>query len=311
MSVVMSRPTTLRAAIEKVSIESLLSDQFRTPAPDASPPAAAPTAAAPTAAIPPTAVPPAAVPPAAQEDSTQALEDMVNAMLTSAAETLPATPPEPAVTTPAVAAAAVPPSPEPAAVEPLMPETHAGATPPVPIPAAAAMTPDAEPIGLPELEAIEAELDPPPAPDQAAPAPFIQLPPRRREPIGDESGTERNSAVGKVDPDAFARATEDFMRSSPVLGATGRKVSRPEEETGFNDPDAIAVASMVQELGRLDVPAGRQPEVRARLVDLARRIEKGELEWSSLRKAVWFAMEYPEIARRLMPVLLPWIDRAA
>ena len=102
------------------------------------------------------------------------------------------------------------------------------------------------------------------------------------------------------------------MRSSPVLGATGRKVNRPDhEETGFNDPDAIAVASMMQELARLDVPAGRQAELRARLQDLARRIESGELDWAALRKAVWFAMEYPELARRLMPVLLPWIDRAA
>ena len=31
----------------------------------------------------------------------------------------------------------------------------------------------------------------------------------------------------------------------------------------------------------------------------------------ALRKAVWFAMEYPELARRLVPVLLPWMDRAA
>jgi hypothetical protein len=305
MSVVMSRPT-LRAAIEKVSIESLLSDQFRTPAAEPSPPAAAPPAA-----VTPVAVPPAAVPPAVQEGSTQALEDMVNAMLTSAADTLPAQPLETAATTPVEAPAVVPPPQAPAAVEPARPDAFAGATPPAPIPVAGDMTTDSEELGLPEIEAIEAELDAPPAPTSAAPAPFIQLPPRNRQPNGQESETERNSAVGKVDPDAFARATEDFMRSSPVLGATGRKVSRPEEDTGFNDPDAIAVASMVQELGRLDVPAGRHAEVRARLTDLARRIEKGELEWTSLRKAVWFAMEYPEIARRLMPVLLPWIDRAA
>jgi hypothetical protein len=338
MSVVMSRPTTLRAAIEKVSIESLLSDQFRAPADDASPPAAAPPppaaappaavtpVAVPTAAIPPAAAPPTAVPPVAaphaavpppaappvvQESSTQALEDMVNAMLTSAAETLPAAPTEPAATIPVEAAAVTPPPQGPAAAGPARPDAFAGATPPAPIPAVADTTPESEPLGLPELEAIEAELDPPLAPPPPSPAPFIQLPPRNRAPIDQESDTERNSAVGKVDPDAFARATEDFMRSSPVLGATGRKVSRPEEETGFNDPDAIAVASMVQELGRLDVPAGRHAEVRARLLDLARRIEKGELEWTSLRKAVWFAMEYPEIARRLMPVLLPWIDRAA
>jgi len=104
------------------------------------------------------------------------------------------------------------------------------------------------------------------------------------------------------------------MRSSPVLGATGRKVQRPAPEPaghGFHDPDAIAIISIVDELTVLGVPATRQSETRARLLDLSRRIENGELEWNALKKAVWFAMEYPEVARRLMPLLLPWIDRAA
>lgn len=106
------------------------------------------------------------------------------------------------------------------------------------------------------------------------------------------------------------------MRSSPVLGAKGRRVKRGYDEpasegAGFEDADAIAVASMVEDLGPLGVPVARQAETRARLLDLARRLESGELDWAALRKAVWFAMEYPEVARRLMPVLLPWIDRAA
>jgi hypothetical protein len=101
------------------------------------------------------------------------------------------------------------------------------------------------------------------------------------------------------------------MRSSPVLGATGRRVQRGFEDQGFADPDAIALGSMAQDLERLGIPAGRQPEVRARLMDLARRLEGGELEWGMLRKAVWFAMEYPALAQRVMPLLLPWIDRAA
>lgn len=373
MSVVMSRPTTLRAAIEKVSIESLLSDQFREPSAEASAPATPPPAvASPTAAPPaPTAAspiappadspapvapaPPAALPPVSAaptpaepraEDSPQRLEDMVNSMLSSAAEALPkesATPFQPAAIEPA--SEVKPPAAEPVADLPVIPLFEQVQTAPPPRPTAptpaieapAAAPPATDPIpadktelpppiapasqpvaeedepGLPAIEDIEAELDvtPPPAAPAASPSRFIQLPPRRRPSRAEESNTEADSAVGKVDPDAFARATEDFMRSSPVLGATGRKVKRPEEETGFGDPDAIAVASMVQELGRLDVPAGRHAEVRARLMDLARRIEKGELEWTTLRKAVWFAMEYPEIARRLMPVLLPWIDRAA
>ena len=96
-----------------------------------------------------------------------------------------------------------------------------------------------------------------------------------------------------------------------MLGATGRKVQRGFEDHGFNDADAIAVGSMAQDMDRMTIPAERQPEVRARLLELARHLERGDLEWSALRKAVWFAMEYPELARRIMPVLLPWIDRAA
>jgi hypothetical protein len=142
------------------------------------------------------------------------------------------------------------------------------------------------------------------------PAPPGRVPP----PAADEPEAEFEEgdvAPAKVDPESFARATEDFMRSSPVLGATGRRVQRGFDDPGFEDPDAIAVGSMVNDMTRMAIPAERQPEVRARLVDLARRIEQGELEWSALRKAVWFAMEYPELARRLLPVLLPWIDRAA
>jgi hypothetical protein len=102
------------------------------------------------------------------------------------------------------------------------------------------------------------------------------------------------------------------MRSSPVLGASPRRAGRAAQELpDFGDADAIAVSSMAQDLTRMEVPKERHAEVRARLMDLARRLERGELEWSALRKAVWFAMEYPELARRLMPVLLPWIDRAA
>jgi hypothetical protein len=104
------------------------------------------------------------------------------------------------------------------------------------------------------------------------------------------------------------------MRSSPVLGATGRKVQRAPHEPaghGFTDPDAIAIISIVDELTTLGVPVTRQSETRARLLDLSRRVETNELDWNSLKKAVWFSMEYPEVARRLMPLLLPWIDRAA
>jgi hypothetical protein len=164
----------------------------------------------------------------------------------------------------------------------------------------------------------DASVAPPPPvkPNSASKIVPLPVPPARAvEPSADttdDDGSEETQ--GNVDPEEVARATEDFMRSSPVLGATGRKVQRAAHEpleSGFNDPDAIAILSMVDELTQMGVPTTRQSETRARLVDLARRIEGGQIEWNVLRKAVWFAMEYPEVARRLMPLLLPWIDRAA
>ena len=145
------------------------------------------------------------------------------------------------------------------------------------------------------------------------PAPPVRVPPPEPEPIAETAAESESSdsPAAKGDSESVARATEDFMRSSPVLGATGRRVQRGFEDQGFLDADAIALGSMGQDLERMGIPAERQPEIRARLMDLARRLEAGDLEWGALRKAVWFAMEYPVLARRLMPLLLPWIDRAA
>jgi hypothetical protein len=265
MSVVMSRPTTLRANIGKVSIESLISPEFRGGSES--------TAATPSA--PPAPEPPAATPP------------------TPAAQALPAaTSPAPAAPTTARPPLSI--------VPPLSsdPEFNVDPAPP----------------------ATKAEAEPPPAtrPNASKVVP-LPLPPitHDADPIeaaepGDDG--EHDEPVTRADSAELSRATADFMRTSPVLGASGRKVQRTTHEPaahGFTDPDAIAIVSMFEELPDLGVPTSRQSETRARLLDLARRIEADDLKWSALRKAVWFAMEYPEIARRLMPLLLPWIDRAA
>ncbi len=278
MSVVMSRPTTLRASIEKVSIESLISPEFRSPNAEKSKPGGTEV----------TSVTPAEVGPPVEAVVPIRVPEPVRLPEPVEAET-PIELPEP--------------------VEDDAPdEFDAGADPDELLAEAAA-----------ELEA--AESAPPPPVVSATPPESISkvlpMPPRatsQRPPL--DPVDEDDPAVAHVDPEAFARATEDFMRSSPVLGAKGRRVKRGYDEpafdgAGFEDADAIAVASMVEDLQMLGVPAARQAETRARLRDLARRLESGELDWAALRKAVWFAMEHPEVARRLMPVLLPWIDRAA
>lgn len=114
-----------------------------------------------------------------------------------------------------------------------------------------------------------------------------------------------------IDPEAFARATEDFLRTSPVLGSTGRPVQRVSDGTAFLDPDAVAVATLAREIGKLAVPESQRASLRAHLTDLAKRIETDTLDWEALRESVTIAMDHPELARRLMPILLPWLDRAA
>jgi len=302
MSVIMSRPTTLRAAIEKVSIESLISDEFRHDTgaqagevpeagggdrdPREHPPAASSTGSAPPPAAPVGAdtttggphIPffdaltgtPAATPPSAE----------------AARSGQEASAPAPGQARIDHGSEGVPPG------DPTAPHDHDEETGDE----TASTAPPDMPSGRASSRAAGAGR-------------VLRFPPST--PLGEGEGEGEDSAVGRVDPDAFARATEDFMRTSPVMGARGRRVQRPSDDTGFNDPDAIAVSSMTQDLGRMGVPSGRHAETRARLHDLARRIERGELDWTSLRKAVWFTMEYPELARRLMPVLLPWIDRAA
>jgi hypothetical protein len=205
-------------------------------------------------------------------------------------------------------------------------------TPPIPAPPVISMSPPSQIIPLPPFksaaEPAQGAVEKRAKRDEPSKVIPLRRPPQETvvpPPVAEESA-EASAELGdelRVDPEEFAQATEDFMRTSPVLGATGRRVKRgsyddrgdrrpePAEATAYNDPDAIAIGGMLDELEDLGIPKARQKEARARLMDLAKRIESGELDWTALRKAVWFAMEYPDVARRLMPLLLPWIDRAA
>ena len=284
-SSIMSRTTTLRGAIEKVSIESLISPAFRGMGGDEAVP---PVASVPPPSVPgwPTLGPPGpAEPPAAEDDLTEV-------------------PPPPDTARPPLTL-----------VRPVFddPEFSAGPAPSSEFAAPGVKLPAEPPAPAPRAKHPAGHTSAPTPRIVPLPPPSARVPPPAPE-AEDEMEFETETTdtpLASVDPDAFARATEGFMHTSPVLGATGRRVQRRFDDLGFGDPDAIAVGSMVQDMARMGIPAERRTEVRARLMDLARRLERGELEWSALRKAVWFAMEYPELARRLMPVLLPWIDRAA
>ena len=96
-----------------------------------------------------------------------------------------------------------------------------------------------------------------------------------------------------------------------MLGLVGKPVQRQKDECDFLEPDAVALVSLAADVSRLGVPEGRRAAARALLLDLARHVEAGDADWATLRDTVNFAMEFPELAKRLMPVLLPWFERAA
>ena len=289
-SVIMSRPTTLRGNIDKVSIESLISAEFR--AHDAPENEAASSGAS--------------APNEAPAVSLRLVPDLTPAATNEVEEAdVPEPQPEPEPTPAKRPALAL--------VRPLLddPEFNVDPTPSQQL---RPPSPDAPVSELARKPVRTAGKSAPVAPAQPV------VPPAVADAIGhidDQDPIDQAEAIAqatnpRVDPEESARATDEFMRSSPVLGASPRRAGRAAQELpDFGDADAIAVSSMAQDLTRMEVPKERHAEVRARLMDLARRLERGELEWSALRKAVWFAMEYPELARRLMPVLLPWIDRAA
>jgi len=168
---------------------------------------------------------------------------------------------------------------------------------------------------LESLLAAEFRQAPEPAraPDDSAPSPAVppaaRVEPPTAAPASAPQGTPADEE--RIDPEAFSRAAEDFMRTSPVLGLQGRPVVRQSDATAFTDPDAIAIATLATDVARLGVPEGLRASARAHLLDLARRLESHEATWAMLRDAVTFAMDFPELARRLLPILLPWLDRAA
>jgi len=116
---------------------------------------------------------------------------------------------------------------------------------------------------------------------------------------------------------------DEFLSASPIFHTEGKPVRRPKREahpepveTDFGPAPltsgtAIAVAAIASEVARLGVPEGHRARTRATLVNLAQMIEDGTMDWDGLRNAFAFAMEFPPIGRRLVPLLIPFLDQAA
>lgn len=141
---------------------------------------------------------------------------------------------------------------------------------------------------------------------------------------GDLSGgREGEDAAGDPDEDGVPFTADEFLSASPIFRSEGKPVRRANREpvaqplegdlgpAPLTSSAAIAVAAIAAEVARLGVPDAQRARTRATLVNLSQLIEEGDLDWESLRAAVAFAMEHPPIGRRLLPLLIPFLDRAA
>lgn len=188
---------------------------------------------------------------------------------------------------------------EPVAAEPAVdPEPDAEA------PWAARVEEDAAPAPIPTLSADAVEADEAVAGDV------------------DEDGAEEAS---DGDADAPGLSADDFLSASPVFMASGQPVRRvgrdarqPEERPAppagprsITGPTAMAIAAVAAEVARLGVPDRRRADVRGTLIALAETLEDGSLDWNTLRATIQFSMEFPAVARRVIPLLIPFLDEAA
>jgi hypothetical protein len=155
-------------------------------------------------------------------------------------------------------------------------------------------------------------------PAGAAPAP----PPAAWQPAAADPGEIERQEPGPAasaegaEPDAVTRAAAEFLRSSPVLRAQGKPLRAREEaavppERESSSGAAGAVRVVARQVADLGVPEGRRAQMRALLLGLASELDQPAPSWDVMAEAVGAAMEFPPLARMLLPLLLPELERAA
>lgn len=163
--------------------------------------------------------------------------------------------------------------------------------------------------GAPRADSRGADPTPPP------------LPVLKIEPEGDavapESSTEAPASAAPDDPaaaDEIGRAMEQWMQRSPVFrgGPRTPRTGIAEPGPAVAEPPASAdLARVADELDALGVPPTRAAEIRRSLLALARATRSGPPGWDLVADALEHSGASPALARRLLPLLLPFTERAA
>lgn len=179
-----------------------------------------------------------------------------------------------------------------------------------PAPAAPAPTASSAPP-TPALPASSASsASPTPAP--VAAAPVLSREEVEPDPFAhdEEDEVEGADLTLDLDPDE-GEVAEEFLRTSPVLSAQARPLNAPRHirsAPGTETPIAGALAALAGDITRLGVPEGHRAATRAALLGLARQFDERTVNWVSIRQAVTLVLEYPALARRIIPLLVPYLD---
>lgn len=130
--------------------------------------------------------------------------------------------------------------------------------------------------------------------------------------LDEGGGAAADDELPVEEMDELRSVTDEFLSSSPVFSVGNpSNASRSPSHKAELSPSALAIMAMAVEIEALGVPEGDRPRVREALLDLARKLDTPQLSWRQLRMTMEVVMEYPAIARRVMPMIVPFLDRAA
>ena len=190
-------------------------------------------------------------------------------------------------------------------------ESHGFFAPPAPSAPAPAPAPASTPQAAPQPRLVVTGSQP--APHPATPAPPSGVPDlTANDPLAAAARAVEEAARG-ADPAELERIAEELLRASASLSAVPRRTGqdRRANPRELQSGVAMAIAALGLEVEALGVPDGHRARTRAMLLDLSRRLDAPNLPWETLREAIGFVMEYPALGRRVIPLLLPFLDRAA
>jgi hypothetical protein len=176
--------------------------------------------------------------------------------------------------------------------------------------------PEAEPEESPGNLAIEFlnRLRPKPSPRPSAP-------PRQPQPVSQAPApapmpaaapmpavqTAPAPAPRPVAPAVVATTTPALPAAPASPIATSGSAAHESIET-WTCSTAAALFAIATQVERLGVPDGQRAAARAALVDLARQFEEEIASFDSIREILWVVADYPPLARRTIPLLVPYLD---